>query len=126
MYGRRGSAAAARFVIGMYPHNRGNTGRDFLYAFGLMDGRVKIGRTRKPRERFVQHFRSFEKSIVWTHLFAPVPSGRIAHAAEHQALNAASLAGSRRGKTEFFDQLDKQQAIAAVRSGIASATRPKA
>ena len=86
----------------------------YLYALGLQDGRTKIGITRYPRGRMSSHSTK-TRPLAWVHLFAPQPHSR-AYAIERKACLFAERHSERlHPHIEWFKELSKKDAIAAVR-----------
>lgn len=86
----------------------------WLYLFGLKDGRVKVGRTVRVRERLAHHRRQHGPSFDWVHIYPQKESG----SSECAAIHALRLAGQRVGRTEMFTGISKQQAIQLCRAAV--------
>lgn len=79
-----GRRFATLFPSGMAEEHR--SGGHWLYAIGLPDGRVKIGKTSRPRARFVQHAATYGVPL-WVHLFCRVQRSGRKDVFESQALD---------------------------------------
>jgi len=91
----------------------------WLYAVGLQDGRIKIGRTGKPRERFSQHRKTYGDAIAWVHLGPRIHQQRFAaHMVERRAIEALAEIGVRIARTEVFLEVDKATALRVLRDAI--------
>ncbi len=86
-----------------------------MYAFGLPDGRVKVGIARNPRNRLVAHART-HNAMSWCHVLF-VSDRRMAERAERAALTALSALCERIGRSEMFHGASRDQVIAAMRFG---------
>lgn len=101
---------------------RRGDGRNWLYALGLGDGRIKIGRTGKPRDRLAQHRKTFGDVIVWFHLGPRVHRQCYsAHMVERRAIDTLAKLGARIGNTEMFRDIDKATVLRILRESIALA-----
>ncbi len=122
LHQRRGAKTIAdgREQFNMFPKWH-STGRVWLYAVGLRDGRVKVGIARRPRERIKTYWRTHE-GFDWAHLFSPLADARTARHAEVYCVSAAAKAGQRIGRSEYFRGFEKASFIAVCRAGIAAYT----
>ena len=114
-----------RVRFSMFPDGRGEC-RRYLYAFGLEDGKAKIGITSAPRSRLLMHWQTYGTQITWVHVFAPLIRCEATRYVERDALNLASKCAARVGKTEMFVGLSRADACASVRQAIAAALKPRA
>ena len=108
-----------RSAFALFPKSRGYD-LLYLYAFGLADGRTKIGVTCKPRHRLLSHWKAHNGTIVWSHLFSALPgrSRSQVQAVETKALLMAASVSKRIGNTEMFIGLSKAVCIDCVRKSI--------
>lgn len=109
-----------RQVFRLYPRGYGRSGRDgfWLYAVGLANGITKVGMTRAPRRRMVQHWASAEGAISWTHLFRSFDGHRKAGVVERAAVALLAEVGKRIRLTETFRGLSRDDAVRCVRQAI--------
>ena len=101
----------------IYPnHKQSDAFRVYsMYAFGLPDGRVKVGIARNPRSRLVAHART-HNAMSWCHVLF-LSDRRMAERAERAALTALGAMCERIGRSEMFHGASRDQVIAAMRFG---------
>jgi hypothetical protein len=95
----------------------GGVDHGFVYLLGLVDGRIKIGRTSRPRYRLQTHRNAFGDQFAWFHLF-PGERRYFGVLAERDAIQALSAVSQRIGKTEIFSGLTRDAAMSIVRQCI--------
>lgn len=120
---RRGREDEGAFRLRLFP--RGRNGYRWLYAVGFRDGRAKLGATRRPRERLLQHWAASDGQVAWVHLFGCFPLTKHPRAndasaiIEAKALRLAALVSTRVRRTETFRGLSRDDAIRCMRMAIA-------
>jgi hypothetical protein len=113
----------SRRVFDLFPVGRGKSDGAWLYAIGFTDGRVKLGIATRPRSRMHSYWGAVGGAIAWAHLAGRAPRiRRNGHCpAEMLALQMASACSVRLGRSEYFRELSKADAIRCLRDGIRAA-----
>lgn len=110
--------ARVKEMAKLLPVNMGHrTGRQ-IYAFGLSDGRTKIGSTKLPRGRFRTHMHAHGERLAWFHLFG---AGYGSCWTEGEILRQVAAAGFSRvdATKEWFHDLSRQAVLTIARPVIA-------
>lgn len=115
---RKGRKLEAAGCFEIFPNHR--AGRHFIYAIGFVGGVVKIGQSRDPRARLLQHARSVGGEVVWAHVFEGGSHG-YANSGEHAAVEGLAKVCSRINKSEWFHCDDKALVIRTIRPLLAVA-----
>jgi hypothetical protein len=102
---------------GIFPVGGGKQRGFWLYALGL-NGVVKIGYSKTPRSRILNHLRQHEGAVEWVHLFARLGTEREARMAEKRAIEIAAQHSERIRETELFRGLTRDVCLSAVRSAM--------
>jgi hypothetical protein len=91
-----------------------------LYAVGFVDGRIKLGRSKTPRQRVLAYWHQTAGGVAWAHYFgcASVDWGGKCRA-EVEACGLAAVIGKRIDRSEYFTGLTKAQAISIGRKARA-------
>lgn len=115
---RKGRKLEAEGCFRMFPNYR--AGRHFIYAIGFVGGVVKVGQSRDPRGRLLQHARSVGGEVVWAHVFEGGSMG-YANGAEYAVVEALGKVCQRINRSEWFHCDDKALVIRTIRPLLAVA-----
>jgi hypothetical protein len=112
---RKGRPAVndGRQVLRLYPN--GKEGRPFIYAIAFKGGVVKVGQTKWPRRRLLQHWKTGGGEVEWIHLFSSM-HWETARCVENLAPSALEgMARQINGSEWFFMSASKADVIAVIR-----------
>lgn len=106
----------ARRIKSLLPeHSAGH----YLYLIAAADGQIKVGHTRRLRDRLMNHRRTLGGAVAWCHAI-PAGTKGAAWSAELDCIRHLAANGERIGRTEWFSGIDKATAIVAARAAVAA------